>query len=566
MDSVCPTPTSTIFALLLLTILSIHVHGSLSSPSSTVADVIIVGGGTAGCALAARLCIARPDLSLVLLERGTPPNATQSFVRRSPREMWTAWRTELITELFRTEPDNYTFNRPHEVITGNTLGGTSAINARQFVIPLRGTVERWGIKGLSTDSARKYYTRVYRTVGFQKQRDNKMTRKRLGRQWVKGGNRAGYPMNDDPFDDRSLYSTIESKLSVSPEGFNVNSCDAYVTSEVKNMCSNLRVRQGITVSKILLSKMSKKSKKSIGGKFRATGVEYIRTVDSRKLPARLRKRYKLHASRMVLSCAGPYGSPKLLQLSGIGPKSVLSKAGVHQKINLPVGQHTLARSVYSIFTSYTSPLEPSNNSTLLNSPSTRRRWERGNGGVLGTAPASTNGRIGRDGYMAGIGAFFGPLLNQKLFQLGCLGNVDPQSTGYLRIKSNDPFESPRVSLALLKSQADVSRIVRVAKALKRIAKSMPKENGITVLPPNEDEIEVTERVVREQVGHPGHFVAGCRVGDVLHSDFRVRGVNGLRVIDASALSHIPTSSGPMASVYMIAEYAAEMLAKDIKSK
>lgn len=194
---------------------------------------------------------------------------------------------------------------------------------------------------------------------------------------------------------------------------------------------------------------------------------------------------KLCARRLVVSCAGPYGSLKLLQLSGIGPKSVLSRASVQQKVDFPVGQHVQARPVYPIFASYSGSLEPSNNSTLLISQSSRRRWERGDGGVLGTCPIPTNGRVGLYGYLGAAAALSSPFLDQKLSQLACAGNMDPQSTGYLQIKSNNPFESPSVSLGLLKSQVDVHRVVKVAEAMRKIVESMPKENGIKVLPPND---------------------------------------------------------------------------------
>lgn len=75
---------------------------------------------------------------------------------------------------------------------------------------------------------------------------------------------------------------------------------------------------------------------------------------------------------------------------------------------------------------------------------------------------------------------------------------------------------------------------------------------------------MTEQMVWEQVGLSGQFVGGCRVGNVLQTEFCVKGVNGLRVVHTLALAEIPTSSGPMASVYTIAEYAAEMLAKGLQ--
>lgn len=544
--------------LLLLLLFAQHPSPSLSFSNP---DVLLIGGGTAGCALAARLCTARPDLTFLLLERATPPNVTQAFIRDSPRELWTAWSTSYISEIFPTVSDKWTAYQQHYAITGNTLGGSSAINARQFVIPLRGSVERWGIKGLNTNSARTYFTRAFRTVGFAQQRGS--LRQRVSREFVMGGKNAGYPQNDDPFDTESLYSTFESRLAISPTGVNINSCDAYLTPAIRK-CENLRLKQGITVSKILLKKTGGKGNEKRRQSHRAVGVEYLLTSEGKTGKPR-----RIYARKHVISTAGPYGSPKLLQLSGIGSADELTPVGVRQKVNLPVGQHLQARPIYGVPVSYGLPLEPINNSTLLSSDNELARWQRARNGehghsaekgsVYGMSPTPVNGRDGRNAYLALITAFPAPLLDQKVVDMSCFGNTD--SFGYVKIRSSNPFEPPTVAFQVLKHPNDVRRVARCLKSVRKIVRNMPKEHGFKVLPPNDKPLSWD--AIRKRTMVAGHIVGGCRVGDVLDDEFRVRNVSGLRVVDSSAMSSIPISSGTLASVYMLAEYGADLIANDL---
>lgn len=507
-------------------------------------DVIIIGGGTAGCALAARLCVARPDMAIELLERGVEPNATQSFIKRSPRHMATAWSTTHITELFPTVPSNATNNNIHYAIAGNTLGGTSAINARQWVVPTEGSVERWGIKGLTSETARKYFIRTFGQVTFDQQLGN--LKHLLADDFISAGRSAGIPWNPDPIDATTPLSTFQGRLSVTLNGFNINSCDAYLTP-VMRTCSNLKVRKGVTVTKIALEEQAR-------GGYRASGVEF---VDSeRKMSGSVTK---LNAKKQVISCAGPFGSPKLLQLSGIGPMDTLRDAGIDQLVDLPVGQRTQARNRFLFDVSYTSPLEPSNNSTLLNSADEVAKWERGEGGVWGMSPSFANGRGGPGGLMAALGNADPSLVDKKRFVAGCFGNI--RSFGSFKIRSSDPFDSPIVDFALLQKPGDLHRLKSCLQVLKRVLRAFPRKHGVKIVSPPGGRL--TDKVLREGTAWSGHYVGGCRVGPVLHNDFRVRKVSGLRVVDTSSLPVLPNSAGLMSSVYAIAEHAAEMLAKDL---
>ncbi len=526
--------------LLLLSYCAVH-HAHAADP-----DYVIVGAGTAGCALAARLCTLLPRATITLMERSPPRDRETEFIVRSPRQVRRAWLSSKTAELFFTEPGSGILNRKIQIYTGSTLGGTSSINGMQWVVPTRGTVEKYGIKGLSTDSSRLYYERAFKQVGFAKPRVNQ--RHVYAGDYMRAAAAAGFPENGDPFDTRSARDMFENRLAIDKKDRRVDSCTAYLKPVVNGTCKhNLRLIQGVTATRILLDEHRNK---------RATGVEYVRSFDKG-----LKNRMIIRAKREVILSAGPFGSPKLLQLSGIGPPSVLRKAGIAVKVDLPVGVKTQARPSIVVRSMYKGvPLEPSNNSTLLYSPDSRRQWENGRGGVLGVAPSLANGRDKQDGYLVVKGSFTPELEGQPLIGSFCFTNV--KSLGHFRIRDSNPFTPPDVDLALLSEKEDVDRSERCLNRMANIHRKFPRSFKLSFdLPTNGI---VNRTFIRSAAGWAGHYVGGCAVGSVLHPDLTVRNVSHLRVVDASSLSVIPASAGPMSSIYMLAEYMSEQIATSFK--
>lgn len=516
---------------------------------SAESDFVIVGAGTAGCALAARLCERMPKQTFTLLERAPPRTGKANFLVRSPRQMWLAWRSPAVVEPLVTLPEPGLRNRALDIYTGRTLGGSSAINAMQWVVPINGTVERWGVAGLTTASSQPFYRRAFRTVGFAAQSGS--LRHAYAGEYVRAADKAGFAKDNDPFDNANKRSVFENRLAVDDKGRRVDSCTAYLSPVLHGKCRhNLRLVQGVTVTRVLL-------KKGNGQKtLRATGVEYVYSNDTK-----LRNSMVMKASKEVLVSAGPFGSPKLLQLSGIGPRRLLKSLGIKLLAALPVGARTQARAFVAINSQYEGvPLEPSNNSTLLESPASRAQWRRGDGGVLGISSFLANGRDKRDAYITGTGSFFPEAVDQPLISSSC--NVNPKSFGFLRIKSSNPFTPATVLLGLLSGEKDYDMSASCLPRLLNIHREFPKcFNMSFVDPPNG---ELSEKWIRDSAGWAGHFVGGCAVGSVLRADLQVKSVQGLRVIDASALRVMPLSSGPMASTYMLAEYMSDRIARSYR--
>lgn len=118
------------------------------APSTTpAADYVIVGGGTAGCVLAARLCAALPRATVTLLERGAPRNGAEEALVGQMRQAGETWMDPRLTEAFASAPIEGLQGRELEILTGATLGGSSAINAGQWTTPGLEEVAGWGFPG-----------------------------------------------------------------------------------------------------------------------------------------------------------------------------------------------------------------------------------------------------------------------------------------------------------------------------------------------------------------------------------------------------------------------------------
>lgn len=313
------------------------------------------------------------------------------------------------------------------------------------------------------------------------------------------------------------------------------------------------MEQGVTVTRVLLSK------ENGGRKYRANGVEYVKTAEGRGGMKRV-----LQVREEVILSAGPFGSGQLLQLSGIGPKDELEKVGVKVKVGLKVGQRTQGRVFVPIVSVYNGrELEPANNSSLVEGVAAKRKWERGGGGVVGTSVFAVNGVLERMAYFIGsMVGFAQGFVDQRIVASFCVGNA--RSFGWMRVKGRSVWDGMNVRLNLLGKRVEVVEAVRCLKEMKRIHRGFGKEFGMKdVMPANG---KVTEEYVRQNAQYAFHFVGGCPVGRVLDGRLKVRGVNGLRVVDASVIRRMPTSAGPMATTYMIAEYVAEMLGKCYKDR
>ena len=479
----------------------------------------------------------------MLLERGTPRNETEEFLVRASRNLFETHSTATLAESYQSLPNPGANGQTREILAGNTLGGSSSINGQQFTIPVGRTVEKWRIKGLSTQVAKKYYRRAFRTLGVAQPPQS--LRLVYGRDYINAAKERGFRESFDPFDTSNNFRIWYSRLVADKSGRRVDSYTAYVEPVINRKCKGrLRLMQGITVTRIVLGK---------GRRKRAIGVEFIRSGVGQQM-----KQF-VKARKEVIVSAGPFESPKLLQLSGIGPRQILRMANIKIQVALPVGKRTQSRSGVFFVSRYRAvPLEPANNGTLLDSNASVEMFKKGEGGVYAKTVTSTNSVLRGLGYSSSAWAFGRrtPFINLPLLLSVCVGNS--KSFGFVRVKDNNPFSSPLVHTNILGTQSDMAKLLACLKKTEGIHSTLSQKFDFVQVAPNG---KIDEAFIRKSALYTHHFVGGCAVGRVVGDDLKVLRVKNLRIIDASVLRVLPASSGPMASVYMLAEYASEMMSK-----
>lgn len=202
------------------------------------------------------------------------------------------------------------------------------------------------------------------------------------------------------------------------------------------------------------------------------------------------------------------------------------------------------------------PLVPEANTSVLYSPATAEAWAAGQGGPLGVAISGIVGNLGDEGCVVGGTVAIGSrqLDNPALAIIAVPNAV---SRGTLAITARDPAAPPAVDLNLLSAPGEADRVARCLARLNEATEAIRPDLGMFNVLPGIPTVNETH--VRSTSQNSYHFASGCAVGLVVDGGFRVRGVDGLRVVDVSVIPQLPSGSGLMASVYALAEHAAELI-------
>ncbi|MFF9340323.1 MULTISPECIES: GMC family oxidoreductase [unclassified Streptomyces] len=501
-------------------------------------DVILVGGGSAGCVLAARLT-DDPDLRVLLLEAGTAAPDLPDAVAVPP-----AWPALAATEANwgdTTVPQNggspSARTGPGIALPrGRGIGGSSAINAMVFARGHRTSYDRWaghGAGGWGFDDLLPYFRRSETAVS--------------------GGPGRGTsgPLTVGPTTDPNevllacLAGAVETgqrratdisgglEEGFAPVDLNIvggrrqSAADAYLTPVLNR--PRLDVVTGATAHRLLFEGT------------RCVGVEY--GVQGRVHTAR--------AAREVVLTAGTLGSAQLLLRSGIGPGRELREAGVEPFHALPgVGRNL-----------HDHPLVNLVHRTRRTVPAAR-----GNHGEIIGLLRSTPGLDGPDLQILFVDVPFpnpvAPVDNG--FTIG-VSPMLPFSRGTLRIASADPYAAPVIDPAYFTDERDVRAVLSGIATARDIARSSALAPwGVEEVAPGPDvtDRESLGRYARTVFQSYCHPVGTCALGEdedsVVDSELRVRGLAGLRVADASVIPSIP-SNNTNATVYALAERAAALL-------
>lgn len=526
------------------------------------ADFVIVGGGTAGCVLASRLCQDLPQSKIVLLERGPPRTKIEEIYVSSPRLVEAMFfdagpEAANVLNYFPSEPNSRLVNestgktgRTVNLVDGASLGGASNV-AFQWSYPLDGTVDTWGIDGLDTEKAKDLALRAASVI--KPRQPPPELRQDYFQEALDAFARANYTVKDKQTPGEGGYTAELNFLTFDDDGRRLSAFTNYLLPVLGLPCKDsLVVVLDATVTKVKPGLLSDGSPAN-----RINTVEYV----SSSMPLRFsneRVTQSITATHELILSAGPYGSPKILLQSGIGPEEDLRRKGVRPILNLPVGQKTQLRPLAGAVGRYEGrPLARFANTSLLTE---KAMWQyaKGKGGPFAVAVTTTLGKRGVRSYHSTTWGMPGRP-NEPLYAMTCY--LNPVGFGNLTIsEGSDPLAHPIVQTNLLDLDQDFDAALQCTEDFRKIIRGCFPEDFQMVEDGPSHNIS-TEDWVKTKSLTPWHFVGGSAVGSVVDGNFQLIGSPGLRVVDASVLPKLPPSAGVLSSVYIIAEHASDKLFK-----
>jgi len=519
-------------------------------------DFIVVGSGSAGAIVAARLAEDRSS-SVLLLEAGPKDSslllhvpAAMRYVYGAPKFNWS----------YETEPEPHLKNRILAQPRGKVLGGSSSINGQLYLRGHPMDYEGWaeaGARGWSYSEVLPYFKRLetridgrsdYRgdagpiratTMGL----DDPLTSA-----FLKAGEEAGYRRTDD------VNGAQQDGFGYLPKNVAEGRRSSTAYCYLRNPPANLDIRTGCAVRDLIIEGTA------------AKGARYVQ--GGREVAA--------YARREVVLSAGAFNSPAILMHSGIGSAAHLREHGIEVVLDLPgVGENLMDHPLSSLQVRCTQPVTLYRHLNLLSQAKGAVEWALTRKGLL------ANNHFDAICFIRTAAGVRFPDMQIALFRIAAAeGSADfirehafqlqytnqrPRSRGYVRLASGDPFAAPRIRYNMLEHPDDM----RALKAGLRLSRELVRQPSLAAFageeifpgPQLQDDSEI-EDWLREKCHSSYHPSGTCRMGAgemaVVDPECRVRGIDNLRVVDASVMPVIP-SANLNCPAMMIGEKASDMI-------
>jgi choline dehydrogenase len=530
-----------------------------AQPEQSTYDYVIVGAGSAGCVLANRLSESGKH-SVLLLEAG--PRDRNIWIH-VPLGYGKLFKTKSVNWMYQTEPEPGLNGRSVFQPRGKVLGGSSSINGLLYVRGQHEDFDRWrqlGNTGWGFDDVLPF---------FKKAEDQQ----RGADDWHGAG--GPLPVSDsrhpDPLSQAFVDAAVESGLPRNPdfngaaqEGagwFQTTTRHGRRASTARSYLRPARKRQNLRVETAALAQRI-----VFEGK-RAVAVDYKQSGVAKQA----------RAAKEILVCGGAYNSPQLLQLSGVGPAELLKGHGIEIVLDAPgVGRDLQDHMQVRIVTRCTQAI------TLNDIMGNRFRsmmmglqYAALRKGFLTIAAGTSGAFLKTDPRLAtpDVQIHFLPFSTDKMGEAlhaysgfsASVCQLRPESRGSLRIKSADPEAAPEIRINYLATETDRTVNVEGLKILRKIL-AAPALKSFVI-----DEVEPGPKVLsdgellefcRQRGSTVYHPTSTCRMGNdpfaVVDQRLRVRGLDGLRVVDGSIMPDL-VSGNTNASIIMIAEKASAMI-------
>ena len=531
-------------------------------PASDRYDYIIVGAGSAGCVLANRLT-ASGRHRVLLLEAGGTDRSPWIHI---PLGYGKHFSNPKVNWLYTNEPDPATGNRRIAQPRGKVLGGSSSINGLVYIRGQREDYDHWrqlGNNGWSFDDVLPYFRKSedqqrgadeYHGVGGPVAVSDPVGPHPLCEAFITAAEQSGYPRTADfngPDHEGFGYLQLTTR-----NGRRSSAATGYLKPARKR--KNLTVVTEAHATRVLFDGT------------RAVGIEYLRRGQT----------HATHTNGEILLSGGAINSPQLMMLSGIGPAAKLREHGIDVRSDMPgVGgnlqDHYNGRLMYRCTEAITL------NDALGNVgrgalEGLRYIFQRKGFLTMGAAYAAgflrTDPALASPDIQAGLALFSTDKVGDGLHPFSGFSVIvrllRPESRGNVSLHSADPLAAPAIRPNFLHSPRDGDNLVAGFKALRRVMQAPVMQRYIEAEyapgPEVASDAELLE-FLRQKGGTSFHPVGTCRMGvddqSVVDARLRVRGIDGLRIVDASIMPVI-VSGNTNAPTIMIAEKAVDMILED----